>query len=188
MLHCFNHSEQTGICPVCKVCPVAWSQTHGCPRLIDLCDEHTHNTHTQTNTAMWLYFSIISNKTERSCILQNNLLVYLVIFSCAGDRPWRGPGSLQHRGWQHRWCLLHQGWHSVSIITPSPPPPPHCSLFFFPFFLVLLLFSFFFLFLLLSLSLSHIRIILCLKLIFCDLNLVFLIYMHSFCTRHEYLI
>ena len=48
ILHCFNYSEQMGICPVGKLCPVAGSKTHGCPWLTPLTRTHTH-THTHTH-------------------------------------------------------------------------------------------------------------------------------------------
>ena len=64
ILHCFNYSEQTGICLVWKICPVAWSKTHGCPRLTPFARTHAHtqvhihiyslymhrHTHTHTHT------------------------------------------------------------------------------------------------------------------------------------------
>ena len=61
ILHCFNYSEQTGICPVWNVCPVAGSKTHGCPQFTHLTRKHTH-THT-------LCFGCQLGVSNKTCVL-----------------------------------------------------------------------------------------------------------------------
>ena len=77
ILHCFNYSEQRSICPVWNVCPVAWSKTHGCPRLTPFARTHTQHMHQHAHTSIHeVYFMLM-------LIFFYDKMIPLPCYSCA---------------------------------------------------------------------------------------------------------